>query len=106
MCETAGHRCGPEFQRDRPELNATLYSDDEIVRDRAPIGRGKIVIVVSGLGKRDHTRFDLKLDLPQVIVGEDDRIYAPKRGRHDWVPLETDFGACALDVGFDVHVKS
>jgi hypothetical protein len=64
------------------------------------------VNVVSGRGKRDPTHFDLKHNLPQVIVGEDDRIYAPKRGRHYWVPLETDFGACALDVGFDVHVKS
>ncbi len=74
---------------------------DEDVRDIV----GEIVNVVSGRGKRDLPHFDLKLGLPQVIVGEDYRIYSPKWARHYWVPLETDFGACALDVGFDVQVK-
>ena len=75
---------------------------DKVVRDVV----GEIVNVVGGRGKRDLPHFDLKLGLPQVIVGNDYCVYSPKWARHYWVPLETDFGACALDVGFDVRVKS
>jgi len=72
---------------------------DEFVRDCV----GEMSNMIGGRGKRDLSRFELKLGLLQVIVGEDYAVYSPRWARHYWLALDTDIGPCTLDVGFDIH---
>ncbi len=69
---------------------------DEFVRDAI----GEIANVVAGFGKRELDRFELKLGLPQVLVGEGITLYAPRWAKHVWMHVDTDIGPCTLDIGF------
>lgn len=70
---------------------------DDFVRDAV----GEIANMIGGAGKKELSDFNLLLGLPQVIVGEDYRVYSPRWARHCWVALESELGPCAIDVGFD-----
>ena len=70
---------------------------DESVRDAL----GEAVNMIGGKGKRELSRFELQLGLPQVIVG-DDTVLSPLWAKNFWVPLKTDLGDCTLAVGFDL----
>ncbi len=72
---------------------------DEMVRDAV----GEMANMIGGRGKRDLADHELKLGLPQVIVGKDYEIYSPRWAHHLWVELNTGIGPCTLDVGFDPH---
>ena len=72
---------------------------DEMVRDAV----GEMANMIGGRGKRELSECELKLGLPQVIVGQDYEIYSPRWAHHYWIPLETGIGPCTLDVGFDPH---
>jgi len=72
---------------------------DEFVRDCV----GEMSNMIGGRGKRELARYELKLGLPHVIVGEDYAIYSPRWARHYWVSLDSDIGPCTLDVGFDIQ---
>ena len=72
---------------------------DEFVRDCV----GEMSNMIGGKGKRELARYELKLGLPQVIVGEDYAVYSPRWARHYWLSLDSDVGPCTLDVGFDIH---
>ncbi len=71
---------------------------DELVRDVV----GEMSNMIAGAGKVDLERFELKLGLPQVILGHDYAVYAPRWSIHQWVPLETGFGTCSLTLGFNL----
>ena len=75
---------------------------DEFVRDAV----GEVANVVGGKGKRDLSQYQLRLGLPQVIVGRDYAIFSPRWAQHYWIPLETALGPCTLDVGFDTHLQT
>lgn len=72
---------------------------DEFVRDAV----GEMANIVAGKGKRDLEDFSLKISLPQVIIGEDYTVYAPRWAMHVWVPFESELGNFTLDIGFDRH---
>lgn len=67
---------------------------DEFVRDVL----GEMANMIAGAGKRDLD-FPLLLSLPEVRVG----VQAGSRpwSSHAWLPLDTDLGACALEIGFE-----
>jgi CheY-specific phosphatase CheX len=68
---------------------------DELVRDVI----GEMANMIAGAGKRHLEPLSLQLDIPRVLVNSPaDAI--PVWPHHHWVPLETDFGRCTLDVGF------
>ena len=69
---------------------------DEFVRDAI----GEISNIVAGFGKREIERYELKLGLPQVLIGEGIILYTPRWSRHLWLHAETDVGPCTLDIGF------
>lgn len=71
---------------------------DEFVRDAI----GEISNMVAGYGKRDLEKYQLKLGLPQVLVGEGIVLYTPRWAQHLWMQVETDIGPCTLDIGFSV----
>jgi len=71
---------------------------DEFVRDAI----GEISNMVAGYGKRDLEKFQLKLGLPQVLIGEGIVLYTPRWAQHIWMQVETDVGPCTLDIGFSV----
>ncbi len=70
---------------------------DEFVRDAI----GEMANIVAGKGKRDLEDFSLKISLPQVIIGEDYTVYAPRWAMHVYIPFTSDLGEFTLDVGFD-----
>jgi len=70
---------------------------DDFVRDAV----GEMANMIGGRGKRDLSDFELRLGLPQVIVGQDYSVYSPGWALHRWVAFETELGPCTLDVGFD-----
>lgn len=72
---------------------------DEYVRDAV----GEMSNMIAGKGKRDLSQYEFDLGLPQVIVGDEYTVYSPRWAKHYWLPLETDFGPCTLDIGFDDH---
>ena len=72
---------------------------DELVRDCV----GEMSNMIAGKGKLELSQFALRLGLPQVIVGSEYTVYSPRWAKHYWLPLETDFGPCTLDIGFDDH---
>jgi chemotaxis protein CheX len=72
---------------------------DELVRDVV----GEMVNMIAGRGKRELSEYELRLGLPQVIVGQDYEIYSPRWAHHYWIALDTGIGPCTLDVGFDPH---
>jgi CheY-specific phosphatase CheX len=72
---------------------------DELVRDCV----GEMTNMIAGKGKVEFAHFGFDLGLPQVIVGQEYTVYSPRWAKHYWLPLETDFGPCTLDVGFDDH---
>ena len=72
---------------------------DELVRDAV----GEITNMIAGKGKFELAQFEFDLGLPQVIVGQEYTVYSPRWAKHYWLPLETDFGPCTLDIGFDDH---
>ena len=74
---------------------------DDFVRDAV----GEIANMVAGVGKKELADFELQLGLPQVIVGEDYRVYSPRWARHYWLPMQSELGPCSLDVGFNVTRK-
>jgi chemotaxis protein CheX len=69
---------------------------DEFVRDAI----GEISNMVAGYGKRDLEKYQLKLGLPQVLIGEGIVLYTPRWAQHVWMHVETDVGPCTLDIGF------
>ncbi len=70
---------------------------DDFVRDAV----GEIANMIGGTGKKElAAHYELQLGLPQVIVGEDYKVYSPRWARHYWLPLECELGPCSLDVGF------
>ena len=71
---------------------------DEFVRDAI----GEISNMIAGYGKRDLEKFQLKLGLPQVLIGEGIVLYTPRWAQHIWMQVETDIGPCTLDIGFSV----
>ncbi len=71
---------------------------DELVRDVV----GEMANMIAGAGKVDLEQFSMKLGLPQVILGHDYAVYAPRWSIHQWVPLNTDFGPCSLTLGFNL----
>jgi chemotaxis protein CheX len=71
---------------------------DELVRDVV----GEMVNMIAGAGKVDLEQFEMKLGLPQVILGHDYAVYAPRWSIHQWVPLQTEFGPCSLTLGFNL----
>lgn len=71
---------------------------DELVRDVV----GEMSNMIAGAGKVDLEQFQMKLGLPQVILGHDYAVYAPRWSIHQWVPLTTDFGPCSLTLGFNL----
>lgn len=72
---------------------------DELVRDCI----GEMSNMIAGKGKLELSKFAFDLSLPQVIVGAEYTVYSPRWAKHYWLPLETDFGPCTLDIGFDDH---
>lgn len=70
---------------------------DEFVRDVV----GEMANMIGGRGKRDVFDDEVRLGLPQVIVGDSYEFFAPRWAKHFGVELETDIGKCALDVGFN-----
>jgi chemotaxis protein CheX len=72
---------------------------DEFVRDSI----GEMANMIAGYGKRKLQQWELNLGLPQVIVGDHYDIYAPRWAYHVWVPLESEIGPAALEIGFDRH---
>lgn len=71
---------------------------DEFVRDAI----GEISNMVAGYGKRDLEKYQLKLGLPQVLIGEGIVLYTPRWAQHLWMQVETDVGPCTMDIGFSV----
>lgn len=71
---------------------------DEFVRDAI----GEISNMVAGYGKRELENHQLKIGLPQVLVGEGIILYTPRWAQHLWMQVETDVGPCTLDIGFSV----
>ncbi|MFO1020156.1 MAG: chemotaxis protein CheX [Planctomycetales bacterium] len=69
---------------------------DEFVRDVI----GEMANMVAGHGKRELEDYQLRLGLPQVMIGEGMVLYTPRWSTHYWLHLETDLGPCTLDVGF------
>lgn len=74
---------------------------DDFVRDVV----GEMTNMIGGQGKRGLAPFELRLGLPQVIVGMDYAVYSPRWVRHFWAPMTTDLGPFSLDIGFDLHRK-
>ncbi|GAB4135296.1 MAG: chemotaxis protein CheX [Planctomycetaceae bacterium] len=72
---------------------------DDFVRDAI----GELANTIAGKGKRDLAHYELDLGLPQVIVGEEYRLYSPKWANHYWLDIESELGEGTLDVGFDTH---
>lgn len=71
---------------------------DEFVRDVV----GEMANMIAGHGKRDLEHLQLKLGLPQVIVGPDYEIFTPRWAQHFCAPLTSELGDVLLEVGFDV----
>jgi chemotaxis protein CheX len=72
---------------------------DDFVRDAV----GEMANMIGGYGKRTLENFELKLGLPQVVIGKEYRIYAPRWAYHVWSPFESDIGPCAIEIGFDTQ---
>ena len=75
---------------------------DEFVRDAV----GEMANIVAGKGKRDLEDFSLKISLPQVIIGQDYTVYAPRWAMHVYIPFTSELGDFTLDVGFDRNRRS
>lgn len=63
---------------------------------------GEMANMIAGRAKVDLAPFSLTLGLPQVIHGHDYSLVSPRWSIHEWVPLETDLGDCALEICFDL----
>ena len=64
---------------------------------------GEMANMISGKGKIELSQFAFDPGLPQVIAGQEYMVYSPRCAKNYWLPLETDFGPCTLDIGFDDH---
>lgn len=69
---------------------------DEFVRD----AMGEMANMIAGYGKRELEHLQLRLGLPQVILGQEMMVFAPRWSHHFWIGLDTEVGPCALDIGF------
>lgn len=71
---------------------------DELVCDCV----GEMANMIAGRAKIELAPYSLTLGLPQVITGHDYSLVSPRWSIHEWLPLTTDLGACALEVCFDL----
>jgi chemotaxis protein CheX len=71
---------------------------DELVCDCV----GEMANMIAGRAKIELAPFELALGLPQVINGHDYSLVSPRWTIHEWLPLKTDLGDCALEVCFDL----
>jgi chemotaxis protein CheX len=92
---------GTAFQVLERMTGIQAVESDDFVRDVV----GEMANMIAGQGKRGMVPFELRLGLPQVIVGRDYAVYSPRWARHFWAPNTTDLGPFSLDIGFDLHRK-